>query len=58
MSAAAGVLGIQLDKRGHYELGFGQRKPSHGDIASARTVLWWTAAVAIILLSALIHLLR
>ncbi|MBI1895020.1 MAG: cobalamin biosynthesis protein [Acidobacteria bacterium] len=52
MSAAAGVLGVELEKIGHYRLGCGQRLPAVPDIARAERLLWCTAVAAIIALSA------
>jgi adenosylcobinamide-phosphate synthase len=46
MSAAAGVLGIELEKVGHYRLGRGQRLPGAHDIARATRLLWGSAALA------------
>jgi adenosylcobinamide-phosphate synthase len=47
MSAAAGVLGIELEKIGHYRLGGGQPKPTYLDIGRAQSLLWCTALLAI-----------
>lgn len=46
MSAAAGVLGVELEKVGHYRLGSGQRAPKAADIARATRLLWSAAAIA------------
>jgi adenosylcobinamide-phosphate synthase len=54
MSAAAGVLGVELEKIGHYRLGCGQRSPGISDIARAQWLLEWTAALAAGALSALL----
>lgn len=35
MSAAAGALGVELEKVGHYQLGAGERSPRPGDIQRA-----------------------
>lgn len=35
MSAAAGALGVELEKVGHYQLGAGERSPKPGDIQRA-----------------------
>lgn len=55
MSAAAGVLGVELEKIGHYRLGWGQRQPVAADIARAERLLWRMAAMAVIALSAVLH---
>ena len=46
MSAAAGVLGIELEKVGHYRLGAGLRLPATADIRRAIRLLVMTAALA------------
>lgn len=46
MSAAAGVLDVELEKVGHYRLGSGQRPPSAADIARAVGLLRITSAIA------------
>jgi adenosylcobinamide-phosphate synthase len=46
MSAAAGVLGVELEKAGHYRLGSGQRAPIASDIVQATRLLWGSAALA------------
>ena len=51
MSAAAGVLGIELEKVGHYTLGRGERLPEAGDIGRAGRLLGWVAFFTIGLLS-------
>jgi len=53
MSAAAGVLGVSLEKQGHYVLGAGLREPTVSDIdrgvrllgSTALTSLWITIAL-------------
>jgi adenosylcobinamide-phosphate synthase len=45
MSAAAGALGVTLEKRGHHVLGVG-RAPRPADIARARTLVLAAAALA------------
>lgn len=55
MSAAAGVLGIELEKIGCYRLGSGQRLPDVSDIRRTMRLLWATSAIAS--LSALLWLL-
>ncbi len=54
MSAAAGVLGVELVKAGHYRLGSGQRAPGVHDIARATRLLWGSAALAGVVVSAVI----
>ncbi|MEO1668936.1 MAG: cobalamin biosynthesis protein [Chloroflexota bacterium] len=39
MSAAAGALGVELEKVGHYTLGEGLRQPSPADISRARRLM-------------------
>ena len=58
MSAMAGLLGVQLEKSGHYRLGEGLRDPTPGDIDRAVAVLNGTAvfvALATLGLLALRH---
>jgi len=43
MSAAAGVLGVSLEKQGHYRLGGGLPAPDVNDIERAVGLLWGTA---------------
>ena len=40
MSAAAGVLGVELEKVGHYRLGEGQPLPSYNSIPESIQLLW------------------
>ena len=40
MAAMAGALGVELEKRGHYVLGRGQRLPAAPDIGRAGRLLW------------------
>lgn len=47
MSAAAGVLGVALEKKGHYLLGSGLRLPDVNDIDRAVRLLWVTAVVSV-----------
>lgn len=47
MSAAAGVLGVSLEKKGHYLLGPGLRLPDVNDIDRAVRLLWVTAVVSL-----------
>lgn len=49
MSAAAGVLGVALEKPGHYRLGAELPLPSSQTIAGAIRLLWGTAASALCL---------
>lgn len=46
MSAAAGVLGVELEKCGCYRLGSGQRLPDVSDIGRVIRLLWITTALA------------
>ena len=46
MSTMAGLLGIQLEKPGHYRLGEGLRKPVSGDVGQAMRVVERTALLA------------
>lgn len=46
MSATAGVLGIELEKVGHYTLGSGQRRPNASDIVRAVRLMWVTSGIA------------
>jgi adenosylcobinamide-phosphate synthase len=46
MSAGAGVLGIELEKVGHYKLGKGQRAPQAVDIGRSVRLMRMTAFVA------------
>ncbi|MGB2612027.1 MAG: adenosylcobinamide-phosphate synthase CbiB [Isosphaeraceae bacterium] len=48
MSAAAGVLGVELTKCGHYRLGTGERLPAARDIARARRLVWSTTLLAML----------
>ena len=48
MSAAAGALGVQLEKVGHYILGKGLRPATVSDLARARVLLRWTVALAVL----------
>jgi adenosylcobinamide-phosphate synthase len=54
MSAAAGVLGVELEKVGHYRLGSGQRAPTAADISRATQLLWGSAALASTAISAVL----
>jgi adenosylcobinamide-phosphate synthase len=45
MSAAAGALGVRLEKPGHYCLGGDYRQPAAADIARARRLLWTSVAL-------------
>lgn len=46
MSAAAGALGVELEKLGHYRLGCGQRSPRAADIGRAIRMLWGASLLA------------
>jgi adenosylcobinamide-phosphate synthase len=52
MAAAAGVLGIELEKVGAYILGAGQRLPAAGDIGRAVRLMWATTAGGTVLVAA------
>jgi adenosylcobinamide-phosphate synthase len=49
MSAAAGALGIQLEKVGHYTLGDNEKVVAHTDIKRAERMVWCVGGVAIML---------
>ena len=49
MSAAAGALGIQLEKVGHYTLGDNEKIVSHTDIKRAEKMVWCVGGMAIVL---------
>ena len=51
MSAAAGVLGVELEKCGHYRLGPGERSPIAQDITRAARLVWRTTFLAMIAMS-------
>lgn len=57
MSAAAGVLGVELEKVGCYRLGAGLRAPGPADISRIIQVLWVVVGVTAALCSALLVLL-
>lgn len=46
MAAAAGALGVELEKVGAYTLGAGQRPPTAADIGRAVRLLWRVTAAA------------
>ncbi len=46
MSAAAGALGVELEKTGHYRLGGGQRRPEPGDVGRAVRLMGAAALLA------------
>ncbi len=48
MSAMAGLLGVCLEKPGHYRLGDGFRDPESADIGRAVTIVNRTAALAVV----------
>jgi adenosylcobinamide-phosphate synthase len=58
MSAAAGALGVELEKVGHYRLGSGQRAPRARDIARATRLLWGSAVLASAAVSAVLLCLK
>ncbi|MEM7116581.1 MAG: adenosylcobinamide-phosphate synthase CbiB [Chloroflexota bacterium] len=47
MSAMAGVLGVELEKTGHYQLGKGQRVPRREDIQRTKRVLLGATVVCL-----------
>lgn len=49
MGAAAWLLGIELEKPGHYRLGQGLRDPQAGDIAAVTRLSGYTAALGALL---------
>jgi len=53
MSAAAGALGVQLEKVGHYTLGDNEKLVSPADIRRAERMVWCIGGVAIVLCSIL-----
>jgi adenosylcobinamide-phosphate synthase len=50
MSAAAGILGVMLEKQGHYRLGEGLPPPSTVTIVRSIHLLWGTATCGVLLL--------
>jgi adenosylcobinamide-phosphate synthase len=58
MSAAAGVLGIELQKVGHYCLGRGHRAPSSNDIARAIGLVLFSTLVACLFFGGLLFVLE
>lgn len=57
MAAAAGALGLQLEKVGHYTLGDNEKTITAYDIQRAERMVWWIGLGAI-LLTALIKMCR
>jgi adenosylcobinamide-phosphate synthase len=53
MSAAAGALGVQLVKVGHYTLGDNEKAVSPADIKRAERMVWCVSGVTIVLCSIL-----
>ena len=53
MSAAAGALGVQLVKVGHYTLGDHEKAVSPADIKRAESMVWCVSGVTIVLCSIL-----
>jgi adenosylcobinamide-phosphate synthase len=49
MAAAAGVLGVELEKVGHYRLGAGERLPGAGDITRTNRLLYAVVGLALVL---------
>lgn len=54
MSAASGVLGVQLEKQGHYRLGSDLPRPLASEISRAIQLLWTTSIVSLVVLSVVI----
>jgi adenosylcobinamide-phosphate synthase len=52
MSAMAGVLGVELEKKGVYRLGEGLPLPEPADIARSVRLMWWAAGLAAVLATA------
>jgi cobalamin biosynthesis protein CobD/CbiB len=53
MSAAAGALGVELEKVGAYRLGEGLRPPDVADVGRSARLLIGTAGLALIPVAAL-----
>lgn len=47
MSAMAGALGVELEKKGLYCLGKGLRLPGHADILAARRLMAWSVVASV-----------
>jgi cobalamin biosynthesis protein CobD/CbiB len=58
MSAAAGVLGIELEKAGHYCLGRGHRPPTASDIARAIGLLLFSTTFACLVFGGLFFVVK
>jgi adenosylcobinamide-phosphate synthase len=56
MAMAAGALGLQLEKVGHYTLGDSEKTITPHDIKRAEHMVWWVG-IGVILLTALIKML-
>ncbi len=56
MSAAAGVLGVVLEKEGHYVLGAGEPKPTAATIEQSIRLLWETSLAGGLLFIATVFL--
>jgi adenosylcobinamide-phosphate synthase len=56
MSAAAGVLGVTLQKRDHYKLAMELPEPTSETISGAIKLLWATAVVTVLLFTGLLLL--
>ncbi len=50
MSSMAGALGVELEKRGHYRLGAGSRRPVTADVRRARGLLLAAAGLLTVVL--------
>jgi len=49
MAAAAGVLGVQLEKVGHYRLGDNQKELSTATIKQAERMVWLIGSISLVL---------
>jgi adenosylcobinamide-phosphate synthase len=58
MAAAAGVLGVELEKTGCYRLGDGERLPGEADIGRAVRLLYVVAGIALAVFVGILNLPR
>ena len=58
IAAMAGLLGVSLEKPGHYRLGSGLREPLAADIGGAVRLMYVAAALGVVLTVGLIALIR
>jgi adenosylcobinamide-phosphate synthase len=54
MSAAAGLLGVVLEKQGHYRLGAEFREPESSDVRRATRLMYFVAALGVLVTSMLV----